>query len=285
MKKGYWMIRTYEAGNVGEKTKYWIPGEKPSRSSRRAKSEIKKQEQNEHSAVKRVARLLNANFRPGDQLLGLDYSAEGMDRLLAWAREQGMDYDYADEAGRMDILRLAAERALRLVLRRVNREVKGGQLLVVAITSDMDGDTGEVVRIHHHLVVPRGYKDAFVKKWTDSGWGSVDWEDLSDQNDYTPIAEYFMRQVRKVPDAKKYYSSRNLSRPEPKDRIAVTSGELRVPSGGQLLHRGEYKPGRPQYIRYVLPEGKRRRVDYPLDGKPGDPPQGGTPQMRRKFGA
>ncbi len=261
MAEGYWMIRTYEAGDIGEKTKYWVPGRKPSRSSRREKTEIKKQEQNEHSAVRRMARLINENYRPGDYLLGLDYSEAGVEKLLSWAREQGMDPDGADEAERMGMIRLAAEHALRLVIRRVKGEVGSGVAVrVLAITSDMDGETGEVVRIHHHLVIPRACKKAFAKKW--KGWGSVDWETLSNQHDYTPIAEYFGKQVRKVPDAKKYYSSRNLVRPEPKDRAAITAGELRAPDGCELLHRGEFKPGRPQYIRYILPESKRRRVAY-----------------------
>lgn len=263
-KKGYWAIRTYQAGNIGEKTKYWIPGEKPSRSARKVKSDIRKQAQNEQSAVKRMARLLNVNFRPGDYLLGLDYSDEGMDKLLTWAREQGMDPDHASEADRMGIIRLAAEHALRLVLRRVSRTLgRETKLLVLAITSDMDGETGEVVRTHHHLVIPRACKGAFVKKWT--GWGGVNWKELSDQHDYTPVAEYFDLQVRKIPDAKRYFSTRNLVRPEPKDRVAITAGELRVPAGGQLLDRSAYKPGRPQYIRYVLPEDKRRRVAYSPD--------------------
>lgn len=263
MAEGYWMIRTYEAGDMGEKTKYWVPGKKPKRSSRRAKTEIKKQEANEYSTLKQFARLLNENFIPGDYLLGLDYSSEGMDRIMDWARKQGMDPDGASEEELLDILRAAAEHALRCAIRRVKREMKASgvrvELKVLAITSDMDGDTGEVVRIHHHLIVPRGAKEAFIKKWQEMGWGGVDWEPLSNQHDYMPIAEYFMRQVRKVPDAKKYTCSRNLSRPEPKDRAAITAGELRVPKGAKLLHRSEYRPGRPQYIRYVLPEGKRHR--------------------------
>ena len=28
MTEGYWVIRTYTAGVVGEKIKYWVPGEK-----------------------------------------------------------------------------------------------------------------------------------------------------------------------------------------------------------------------------------------------------------------
>lgn len=261
MRQGYWMIRTYEAGDVGEKTKYWIPGKRPDRSSRRAKTEIKKQEQNEYSATKRMARLLNANYTGGDWLLGLDYSDEGMARLLAWARGQGMDVDHGDEAERAEILRRAAEHALSLAVRRVKRLMgEAVEVKVVAITSDMDGDTGELVRIHHHLVVPRACRDAFVQKWQGDGWGGVNWKELSDQHDYTPIAEYLANQVRRVPDAKKYYSTRNLIRPQPKDRIAVTSGELRLPKACELLHRSEYKPGRPQYIRYVLPEGRQKRI-------------------------
>lgn len=263
MAEGYWVIRTYEAGNVGEKTKYWVPGKKPTRSSRRAKAEMKKQEQNEYATQKQFARLLNANYGPGDYLLGLDYSDEGLDRILTWAWGQGLDLEGADEGERLEIQCIAAEHALRCVLRRVKREMRRAgiqaELKVLAITSDMDGDTGEVVRVHHHLIVPREAKDAFVSKWQEAGWGGVHWESLSTQDDYTPIAEYLMRQVRKVPDAKKYLSTRNMTRPEPRDRAAITAGELRVPRGARLLHRSEFKPGRPQYIRYVLPEGRRHR--------------------------
>lgn len=258
MAKGYWMIRTYEAGDVGEKTKYWVPGEKPTRSKRKMRSEIKKQEQNEHSAVKRMARLINENYQPGDYLLGLDYSEGGLAKLAEWIKAQGVDTDRLDETELLDVQRQAAEHALRLVIRRVSRELGDTvELRVLAITSDMDGKTGEIVRVHHHLVIPRAAKEAFVKKW--EGWGGVDWEPLANQHDYTPIAEYFADQVRKVPDAKKYYSTRNMIRRQPKDRTAITDGELRVPTGGKLLHRSEFKPGRPQYIRYILPETKRHR--------------------------
>lgn len=252
MKEGYWVVRTYAAGAVGEKTKFWIPGVRPAKQTRREKMEIRKQEQNEYSAIKQLARLINANFRPGDILLGLDYSDEGMQRLLAWAESQGADLATQDETERMAFIREAAEHELRLVLRRVKRELDKIEVAsrYIAVTSDMDGDTGEAVRIHHHLLVPAEARDAFMEKW---GMGGVDWEYLSNQEDYTPIAEYLIRQVRRVPDAKKYVSSRNLVRPQPKDRVALTDAELRVPKGGKLLHRNEFKPGRAQYIRYVLP--------------------------------
>lgn len=255
---GYWVVRTYEAGAVGEKTKFWVPGERPSKSGRREKQEIKKQEQNEQSAEKSMARLLNANFCQGDLLLGLDYSEEGLERILSWAREQGMNVDGSEEE-RMDAVRAAAEHELRLVLRRVKREMaKAGLVLrYVAVTSDMDGDTGETVRVHHHLVVDRAARDAFAEKW--AGMGGVDWKPLSPQVDYTPLASYLIRQIRRVPDKKKFVSSRNLIRPQPKDRIAMSEAEVRVPKGGVLLFREAYHPGLSQYIRYILPPERRKR--------------------------
>lgn len=255
MPEGYWVVRTYEAGNIGEKTKFWVPGRRPEKQTRREKAELKKQEQNEHAAEKQLARLINDNFGPGDLLMGLDYSEEGMKRITARA-EQNLNQR---EEPWEDIIREAAEQEARLLLRRVKRELakQGTELKYIVITSDMDGDTGEAVRVHHHLIVPAGVQEIFAEKW--APMGGVNWEKMSDQQDYTPIAAYFIRQVRRIPDAKKYISSRNLSRPRPKDRVALTEAELRVPRGGELLHRSEFKPGRPQYIRYVLPEGKRRR--------------------------
>ena len=175
MREGYWMIRTYEAGAVGEKTKYWVPGKKPSRSGRREKTEIRKQLQNEYSVQKQLARLINANFGPGDLLLGLDYSQSGMDRLEAWAVSRGLDPYSPDETEKMEAIRQAADWALGNLLRRVKRAMdkEGLVLRYVAITSDMDGETGEAVRIHHHLVVQKEAKAVFLSKW--EGWGGVDW--------------------------------------------------------------------------------------------------------------
>lgn len=259
MKDGYWVIRTYEAGAVGEKTKFWIQGARPSsRNRRKEQSTIKKQEQNEYSAQKQMARLINANFHAGDLLLGLDYSPAGMDRLEASVADHPHDITESGdaEADHMQQLRYAADREMRLCLRRVKRELQkdGAALKYIAITSDMDGDTGEAVRVHHHLVINEEARDAFVKKWAELG--GVNWSPLSHQKDFTPIAEYLLRQVRRVPDEKKYVTSRNLVRPQPKDRAVFSDAEVRVPRGGKLLFRNEFRPGKPQYIRYVLPERK-----------------------------
>ena len=103
--------------------------------------------------------------------------------------------------------------------------------------------------MHHHLIVNREAKALLSEVWHDGG---LDYEPMSAQPDYTPIAAYLIRQVRHVEDAKKYTSSRNLRRPEPKDAIAKSAAVLRAPKGALLVDAGTNVPGQPQYIRYII---------------------------------
>ena len=257
-KEGYWVTRTYRAGNVWEKSKHFVPGKRPTGKDRRAqRAAIRKQEQNEYSAQKALARLLNANFTSDDFLLGLDYSAHGMLRLDSWIREQGLDPGELSEEQERDAMWASAEHALDLCLRRVKYRLKkeGLELKAVYITSDMDGVSQERVRIHHHLVINADAPEAFVAAWQDLG--GVNWKQLyANQEDRTPIAEYMIRQVRRIPDAKKFRSTRNLVRPQPEDRMAQSDAEIRLPKGGKLLFRAAYGKGQPQYIRFVMPDPK-----------------------------
>ena len=262
MQEGYWVIRTYEAGAVGEKTKFFVQGSRPTgKITRKDRDSIRKQEQNAYSATKRLAREIHANFRAGDLLLGLDYSDEGLEQIKAWARKKGLPIDSEDETERMNALWEAASHAQDNALRRVKRHLQkqGMELKAIYCTSDMDGETGETVRVHHHLIVNDGVQEAFLKAWEEYGLGGVAWSPLRpDQEDRTKLAEYIIRQVRRIPDAKKYRSTRNLIRPQPKDRIALTDAEIRVPAGAKLLYRQEYMPNRPQYIRYTLPQKRKK---------------------------
>ena len=79
MAEGYWVIRTYRSGQVGEKTKYWIPGKKPTASERRMKADIRKQRHNEETAEKRAHRVLCEYFSHRDHLLSLEYAGEDWD--------------------------------------------------------------------------------------------------------------------------------------------------------------------------------------------------------------
>lgn len=282
MKEGYYVIRTYECGDIGEKTKFFVPGKKPEGSlSRRQKNAIRKQEQNEYSSQKALARLIHANFRKGDLFMGLDYSDDGLERIREWGRTHGLPIDSDDEAKRMDAMWEAASHELEIALRRVSRRLKkqGVELEAIYTTSDMDGTTGEAVRVHHHLLVKAKAREAFVDAWEKYGLGSVSWSPLwENQIDRTPLAEYILKQVRRIPDAKKYRSTRNLVRPVPKNRIVETDSELLVPRGGKLIFRQEYENRmgsgsdlsaifnrRPQYIRYITPKALKR-LDGERDG-------------------
>lgn len=247
MKDGYWALRKYTAGSVGESIKYWIPGEKPSRSQRKIKSDIQKQKTNEVNCERSFARLIHDNYRNGiDQLVGLDYSQVGYKKML-----EGNAKNLAGLSEEDRIMALAQHQA-ELFLRRVGRECKkrGIPFRYLMITSDMDGKTGEAVRVHHHVIVNAEALEVCKEKWT---LGGVDYEALWNRDDQTDLAEYLMKQVRRLPDAKKYKPSRNLKRPQPKDRIAINGSELHLPKGATLLYRSPYKPGMAQYIRYILP--------------------------------
>lgn len=255
MGTGHWVMYTYEAGDIGEKLKFYVPDGRPSEKiTRRERNALRKYEQKVRSAQRSLARIINAGFHKGDFLIGLDYSAKGMEKILAWGREHGLPVDSLDPDERRDAIWEAAAHEMELCLRRVKNELAkdGVELKYVAITSDMHPDTKEQVRVHHHLVVNKEAKEAFLKKWKKNG--TVDFEGLwTNQKDRTWIAEYFLNQVRRIPEAKKYRYSRNLHKPQPKKRICHSEAEIRVPKNCKLLSRSEFAPGQIQYIRYELP--------------------------------
>ena len=266
MKEGYFITRTYRAGLVCEKIKYWVPGKRPAKTGRVTNAEIKKQEQNETQTIRAAARVLNENFKPGDIILGLDYSDEGLSAILS--KHFPNEVAFESEEARLEFMYEAASHEMKLFLRRVKRECdkQGVEFKYgVAVTSDMDGKTGELVRVHHHLVINKESLEIARAKWS---FGGVHFEPLSSKPDYTDVAGYFIRQTRKIKDAKKFVCSRNLVRPVPKDRIVPSSAEIRVPAGGVLLHRSEFKPGRPQYIRYLMPQKETEADDVGICAVP-----------------
>ena len=258
MAEGYWVIRSYQAGMIGEKIKYWVPGKKPSKSERRVKSDIKQQQRNEANAIKRLARIFHANFSVGYFMLGLGYSEKGLAKTAAGL--DPMSEDYENE------LYHAAHHQVRLWRDRVRKAcaAAGVEMKCVIVTSDMDGKTGEYVRVHHHVIINAEALQIAMSKWKH---GSTHHKPLNGDLDRTELAAYLLNQVRRLPDEKKYIASRNLIIPQPKDRIARNEAELMVPKGGQLLHRAEYSPGAPQYIRFIVPEVGRLRREMDGGGK------------------
>ena len=87
----------------------------------------------------------------------------GLARLEAWAAPAGLPMETEEE--RLDTMRAAAEHELQLMIRRVKRELDKLGLRCGTWPSPptMDGDTGETVRVHHHLVVDQAVRGVFVE--------------------------------------------------------------------------------------------------------------------------
>lgn len=252
------MIIRRTSGRAVELSSVWVSANtKPRRNKRKGTTTAQKQDENERDCVKRLARMINCNFSHGDLFLTLKYDDEGFARLAKNAlanRKEGQDTE--------DAVLEAAERDCRNYLRRMKRalEKQGIELKYIMSTSDMDGEGGEIVRPHHHLIIPRVTFEEAAKLWT---LGSVEYQILKDQDDYTPLALYICRQVRRRPDAKKYNPSRNLKKPIVNERWAEPGEELKPDRHAKLMARNQWEPGKPQYIRFVkgaaMPAGRGSR--------------------------
>lgn len=244
------MVRRYQAGRVVEQSGFWVsPNVKPRNSRKRGCTPQRKQDANGRAAVRRLARTINGNFGPGDYLLTAKYDAKGMEKINRNAEE--------------------AKHQLKLFTERLRNAVKktGAELKWIGITSEVDGDTGEVVRIHHHMVVSGDafqveHKVMYVgSRKLDGIWkfGTVDWQPLKHQDDYTPLALYLCRQAHCGRDEKKWSCSRNLEKPNIRERIIIPR-ELRVPAGATVLEKGSYDPlVGTHYIRYLLPKREEKK--------------------------
>ena len=172
---------------------------------------------------------------------------------------EGADIYGADgDAEAVNRLREAADKQLTLWMRRLKRK-HGGKIKAVLITSDVDHETGEMVRVHHHVVLAaEGISwDLLRGEWKN---GSVDIKQLRAQPDYTPIATYLMRQVRKQPDKKKYRVTQGMEQPKIEEREILCNTEMKAPAGANVLERSEYTAESiGQYIRYVPKKREYRR--------------------------
>ena len=239
------MVREYVSGAVVERVAFPVGNAAKIRKPRRKGSTTpRKQEENDRRAARTLARLINCNFSAGDILVTLSYGPERLEKLkdAAGAVEDG------------DALREAAVHERNLFLRRLTRGLaqKGIDLKYIAVTADTGFGTDAPARLHHHIILPKAAFDLVFRHWSRT---EVDYRPLKDQKDYTPVAEYLTRQVKRRPDQKKYTCSRNLAKPVVREKIVYAMPELKAPRGAVVTHRDEYDRGAPfQYIRYIKPK-------------------------------
>lgn len=252
-----WYTRTYKCRNgVTEKTKYPViyrEGSRPSRRERRRAA--KRASRAGDNAERQTARLLNHNLQPERAVhLLLTYSEAGHRKLAARAGKMP-----ADGLTERDRLFRAAQKELENFVRRVQYVLGGFKYL--AITSDMDGKTGELVQLHHHVVIERESLEVCKKKWGKLGL-VFEKELYAINGDLTPLASYLIKQVRHIPDNKRYTHSRNLEMPEVTEPLEVTrygENEISIPTGALLLYRSPYSRGTSQYVRFLSPAAWKLR--------------------------
>ena len=250
------MRRKYICTNGVVEVTQFVVGDKQTggRKWHRAKSAEDKRDENARQAVRVAARILNCNYCQQDELLTLTYSDEEHDRLFA-----GLDPDETLEK---------AKKVVSVALEKVRKELKGKRIAMsatpprndseekaanmrtFAVTADMDGETGELVRVHHHVVVTATAAQTIADRW---GHGIVHTENLYKQDDYTPLAAYLLGQVRHREGKKNYSCSRNMVKPKVEEQVLAEApdNEIRVQPGAKVLDRTPYREGTlSQYVRY-----------------------------------
>lgn len=243
--QGTWYTQKWMARNgVEERTKFFVRTDKPK--STRAKKAAKKAAKRTDTAERQIARYLNENFTEKEDLhIVLEYDSEELAAIEAKAL-------VTEGASELDRLYIAAQQNFVNFVRRVQRELKKTEteFRYIAVTADIDGKTGEAVRIHHHLVYNKEAKDAVEKKWR--GF-CLQRELYAIHGDFTPLAEYLVRQTRSVEGTQRYVPSRNLRLPyhtEPKPVSRYGDSEMHVPKGCVELYRSQFVRGASQYLRY-----------------------------------
>ena len=245
------MITRIVSGNVVERRKTKITRRPAKRGGRiRGNSSEKKVVGNKEYAKLQLARAINCNMVPGDLLLTAKFDPEGLEAI-------GGTYDGAKKAGRKFIDRLAYR------IRKMGMVCKW-----FLVPSEIDGETGELVRPYVHIIISgaaftmRERKLCLGEELVDDIWGlgNVDVQFLRHQDDYYPLAAYLVNQARGVPDEKKWSCSRNMEKPKVTREIVTSGGQLRIPAGAIELQGTRYDPERNQnFVRYIPKRTDPRR--------------------------
>lgn len=242
-KEGMYMVTTIISGKVKERRKSRIMRRPAKRGGRiRGNSSEKKIEGNREYAVLQLTRTLNCNMKAGDVWMTLTFSDEALEAC-------GGTYEGAKKEAR------------KFTNRVVYRTKKRGIVTKWVIApSEIDGETGELVRPHVHVIMNsegfsfadgclRLFDEAVEEIW---GKGSVDVQFLRRQDDYYPLAKYIINQSRNVPDEKKYTCSRNMTKPVVRREIVTSPSQLRIPAGATELPGTKYDPAKDQnMVRYI----------------------------------
>ena len=195
------------SGAVVEICAYNSPMIRMPRGARTAPTDPEHDARNINAIIRKVARLLNANYTCADHYVTLTYSDEALARL-----KQGMSAGLSDDAQAAYIYEQACKELEKFIRRcRYACKAAGVELHFVGVTSDRDHLNTVDRRIHHHLVVNGEAIEIVKQAWRN---GYVGAPHLYKQKDYKPLAIYMIRQARRIKGKACYKASRNLKQPE-----------------------------------------------------------------------
>lgn len=228
-------------------------------------------EANRKQAVRKLARKIDANFRPGDLHVILTYRRENRPAPAE------------------------AQKILAAFLQELRKRYKkAGKLLKYILVTEYKRKA-----IHHHLIVnnindgSRTTQDYIRIAW--SGRGSPKYVQLYEDSEYEQLAEYLIKETEETfrekdsPFRQRYSCSRNLIDPKPKQKtVKVKNGwELEPkPRPGYYikkdsLYNGFDKMGYP-YQRYIMVKEHPVESDWPSDDwMPKQKKKGGRKRVHR----
>lgn len=189
-----YILEICHAGRTMEVCKYHSPSCRPKGMKRAKKEKLTKEEQfrvNERQAEKKLRRLINNNYEPGDYHLVLTYRKE----------ERPEDEDRMEKDIRN--FHLAMKRACKRL------EVEYKYVHVPEI--------GERGALHHHLVIPKIDVEIIRRIWNK---GRIRISPLDDTGQYSELASYLIKYSSKMLKSKKrlqgkrWNASRNLKKPK-----------------------------------------------------------------------
>lgn len=156
--------------------------------------------------IRRVARLLNCNFCKEDYFVTLTYSKDAYISLCV-----GMPAGLSED-DRLAYVYGRARKEFDRFIRRCQYACRKTKvpLYFVGITADRDRLDATDKRVHHHLVV-NGASVEIVKRAWQNGFTWL--KNMSNDEDYTPIAVYMITQTRYENRKSRYKASRNLMQP------------------------------------------------------------------------
>jgi len=226
------------SGSVVEvRDAFFRTGKGEKRGPRKGPSTKRQIERNDRERVKRLARVINCNFGPGDLWLTLTY---------------------ADN--RLPIDRRAAEKELARFLRKAGKLHKakhGVPLRYIAVTADKNSKTGEPCRLHHHLVMDRMGWELLTELWPKE---QMSYKLLDGRRDYTGVARYMMQNVGREKGRRAFSASHGLKKPVITAPYPVArAGSVQLPKGADVrekeVHEDKEEGFFAAYVRYVTPEG------------------------------